>query len=95
MTKADDRETISEEKILVTSRRFNASITDEPVNSALVKPMPIIAPIKVCELEAGKPKNHVPGFQIIAASSMEKTIARPWVDPIFSNKSVGNIWTMA
>lgn len=75
MTKADDRETISEEKILVTSRRFNASITDEPVNSALVKPMPIIAPIKVCELEAGKPKNHVPGFQIIAASSMEKTIA--------------------
>lgn len=52
---------MSEEKILVTSRRFNASITDEPVNSALVKPMPIIAPIKVCELEAGKPKNHVPG----------------------------------
>ncbi len=49
-------ETISEEKILVTSRRFNASITDEPVNSALVKPMPIIAPIKVCELEAGKPE---------------------------------------
>ena len=33
-------------------------------------------PIKVCELEAGKPKYQVPRFQIIADSSSEKTTLR-------------------
>lgn len=56
---------------------FNASTIDESVTTALTKPTPIIAPISVCELDAGKPKYHVPKFQIIAASNSENTIASP------------------
>lgn len=54
-------ETISEAKIPMTFGMLSASTTDVPVISALVKPMPIIAPISVWELEAGKPKYQVPG----------------------------------
>ena len=32
-------------------------------------PTPIIEPISVCELEAGRPNHQVPRFQIIAATS--------------------------
>lgn len=87
-------EIISEEKILVILCRFNVFIIDELVNSVLVKLMLIIVLIKVCELEVGKLKNYVFRFQIIVVSSMEKIIVRLWVDFIFSNKLVGNIWIM-
>ena len=40
-------------------------------------PTPMIEPTMVCELEAGKPKYHVPRFQIIAAMSRANTIAKP------------------
>ena len=56
---------------------FNASTIDESVTIAFVKPIPMIAPISVCELDAGIPKYHVPKFQIMAANSNEKTMARP------------------
>lgn len=49
-------ETISEPKIPMTFGMFSASTTDVPVIRALVKPIPMIAPIRVCELEAGRPK---------------------------------------
>ena len=88
-------ETISEAKIPMTFGMLSASTTDVPVIRALVKPMPIIAPISVWELEAGNPKYQVPRFQMIAASSMENTIASPCEDPMLSRRSVGNICTMA
>src|ERR1035438_5517795 len=44
-------------------------------------PTPIIEPINVCELEAGRPKYHVPKFQMIAATSKAKTIANPALLP--------------
>ena len=47
-------------------------------------------PIKVCELEAGKPKYQVPRFQIIADSSSEKTMANPAADPTFRINSTGS-----
>ncbi len=74
---------------------FSASTSEVPVISALVKPIPMIAPMSVCELEAGSPKYQVPRFQMMAASSMEKTMARPWAEPTFNSRSVGNICTMA
>ena len=39
----------------------------------LRKPMPIIEPINVCELDAGIPKYQVPKFQTIPERSMPKT----------------------
>lgn len=86
---------MSEPKILITFGMLSASTTDVPVIIALVKPMPIMAPISVWELDAGNPKYQVPRFQIIAASNMEKTIARPCAEPMLSRRSVGSICTMA
>lgn len=80
----------------ITDRGPNADSPKEGKNETKIFVTPDFAPLLMTiRVQNGKPKNHVPRFQIIAASSMEKTIARPWVDPIFSNKSVGNIWTMA
>ena len=55
----------------------------------------MIAPISVWELEAGRPKYQVPRFQMIAANSMEKTMANPCAELTFNNRSVGSKWTMA
>ena len=44
-------------------------------------PTPIIEPIKVCELDAGKPKYQVPTFQMIAAINNANTIAKPALLP--------------
>src|SRR5262249_39361959 len=51
-----------------------------PVRAAIIwlaMPTPIIEPIKVCELEAGRPKYQVPRFQRIAATNRANTIAKP------------------
>ena len=88
-------EMISEAKIPITFGMLSASTTEVPFISALVKPIPIMAPISVWELDAGRPKYQVPRFQIIAASNMENTMARPCDDPILSSRSVGSICTMA
>ena len=37
----------------------------------------MIEPMSVCELDEGRPKYHVPRFQMIAATSSAKTIANP------------------
>ncbi|MOA69338.1 hypothetical protein D3C78_1974690 [compost metagenome] len=65
------------------------------VTNALVKPTPIMAPIRVWELEAGNPRYQVPRFQIIAANNMEKTMANPCAELTFNNRSVGSRCTMA
>ena len=44
-------------------------------------PTPMIQPIKVCELEAGRPKYQVPRFYIMAAISSANTIAKPALLP--------------
>src|ERR1700722_12343548 len=53
-------------------------------------PTPIIEPIKVCELEAGNPSHHVPRFQMMAATSSAKTIAKPALLPTCKINSTGN-----
>ena len=44
-------------------------------------PTPMIDPIRVCELEAGRPKYQVPTFQMIAAINSANTIAKPALLP--------------
>src|SRR5258708_20510459 len=55
----------------------------------LAKPTPRIEPIRVWELEAGKPRNHVPRFQIMEETRSAKTIAKPAPVPTLSTSSTG------
>src|SRR6202046_778246 len=55
----------------------------------LARPTPMIAPISVCELDAGRPRYHVPRFQMMAESSSAKTMANPAPEPTFSTSSTG------
>src|SRR5579862_634784 len=55
----------------------------------LAKPTPMMAPIKVCELDAGRPRYHVPRFQMIAENSSANTIANPAPEPTLSTNSTG------
>src|SRR6516164_11702710 len=60
-----------------------------PCSSALAMPTPMIEPIKVCELEAGRPRYHVPRFQMIAAIRSANTIANPAELPTCKINSTG------
>src|SRR5271166_2729936 len=60
----------------------------------LAMPTPMIEPISVCELEAGSPIHHVPRFQMIAAISKAKTIAKPAEEPTCRINSTGSSETM-
>src|SRR5262245_13027539 len=60
-----------------------------PARTELAKPTPIIEPINACELDAGRPKYHVPTFQIMADSKRENTMAKPAADPTFKTSSAG------
>src|ERR1700749_4166669 len=64
------------------------------LNSEFMRPTPTIEPIRVCELDAGRPRYHVPTFQMIADNSSEKTIAKPAPDPTLITSSTGNNATM-
>ncbi len=50
----------------------------------------MMEPTSVCELDAGKPKYHVPTFHMMAEISSEKTMAKPALDPTFNTNSTGN-----
>src|ERR1700734_3678409 len=58
-------------------------------------PTPMIEPIRVCELEDGRPKYQVPRFQMIAATNRAKTMANPALLPTCKINSTGNRETMA
>ena len=49
----------------------------------------MIDPIKVWELEAGRPKYQVPRFQMIAAISSANTMAKPAPEPTCRMSSTG------
>src|SRR5579885_2132385 len=61
-----------------------------PESQELARPTPIMAPISVCELEAGRPRYQVPRFQRMAEISKAKTIAKPAPDPTLSTSSTGS-----
>ena len=57
-------------------------------------PTPMIEPISVCELEAGRPRYQVPRFQMIAAISSANTMAKPALLPTCRISSTGSSETM-
>ena len=61
-----------------------------PCSSALVMPTPMMEPIKVCELDAGRPKDQVPRFQMIAAINSANTMAKPAPLPTCRINSTGS-----
>ncbi len=88
-------EMISDRPMSMALPQFTPMPTGRPVSRALARPTPRIAPISVCELEAGMPKYQVPRFQTMAATSMEKTMARLRPLSRLSSSSTGSRWTMA
>src|SRR3984957_7841589 len=60
----------------------------------LAIPTPIMEPIRVWELDAGRPNHQVPRFQIIAATSKAKTMAKPALPPTCRINSTGSSETM-
>ena len=57
---------------------------------AFITPTPMIEPIKVCELDAGKPKAQVPRFHRMAAINSANTMANPALLPTWRINSTGN-----
>src|SRR5262245_37311090 len=50
----------------------------------------MIEPMSVCELDAGRPSHQVPRFQMIAANSSAKTMAKPALVPTCNISSTGS-----
>src|SRR5271154_184043 len=69
-------------------------VPSRPRSRALAMPTPMIDPIKVCELDAGRPNHQVPTFQMIAAINRANTIAKPALLPTCRISSTGNSDTM-
>ena len=46
-------------------------------------------PMRVCELEAGRPKYQVPTFQMMAEMRRENTMAKPGAEPTWITNSTG------
>ena len=55
-----------------------------------IMPTPMIEPIKVCELDAGRPKYQVPKFQTMAEISKANTMANPAAEPTLRTSSTGS-----
>src|SRR5665213_3803512 len=64
------------------------------LKSEFMRPTPTMEPIKVCELDAGRPRYQVPRFQMIADSRSENTIAKPAPEPTLMTSSTGSNATM-
>src|ERR1700733_1640445 len=60
-----------------------------PCNNALVMPTPITDPMSVWELDAGRPNDQVPRFQMIAAINSANTMAKPALLPTCRINSTG------
>ena len=80
--------------ILVTWSQSTPEVPSWPRISALATPTPTIEPISVCELEAGRPSDQVPRFQMIAAINSANTIAKPALEPTCRMSSTGSSETM-
>ena len=50
----------------------------------------MIEPMSACELDAGRPRYQVPRFQMIAANSSAKTMAKPALVPTCNISSTGS-----
>ena len=84
----------SELPIFVTWPQSTPDVPSCPRIIALATPTPTIEPISVCELEAGRPSDQVPRFQMIAEISSANTIAKPALEPTCMMSSTGSSETM-
>ncbi len=73
--KPNSGESSSALPIFVTWLQSTPAVPSWPRSIALATPTPTIEPIRVCELEAGRPSHQVPRFQMIAEISSANTIA--------------------
>src|ERR1700727_2128002 len=80
--------------ILAACDQSTPEVPSRPRISALVMPTPMIDPIRVCELEAGRPKYQVPTFQMMAAINSANTMAKPAPLPTCRINSTGSSDTM-
>src|SRR5215831_2823273 len=86
--------TIGDTRRAVNTSWVFAQLTPSPKTwpgdiSELASATPIIEPINVCELEAGRPRYQVPTFQMIADIKSANTIANPAPEPTFRTSSTG------
>ena len=65
-----------------------------PCMSWLATPTPMMEPIMVCELEAGRPRHQVARFQRMAAMRRAKTMAKPEPELTLRMSSTGSRLTM-
>src|SRR5215475_13207297 len=93
-TKPKSGERSSDQPISVALLQSTPEVPSWPCSMALATPTPMIEPINVCELEAGRPRYQVPRFQMIAAINNANTIAKPAALPTWSMSSTGSSDTM-
>src|SRR5262245_20442419 len=79
----------SDQPISIALVQSTPDVPSCPFIKALATPTPIIEPISVCELDAGKPSHQVPRFQMIAAISSANTMAKPAPVPTCRISSTG------
>ena len=77
-------------KTLVTWSQSTPAVPELPCMSWLAMPTPMMEPIRVWELEAGRPSHQVPRFQMMAAMSRAKTMAKPAPLPTWRMSSTGS-----
>src|SRR5262245_10314576 len=75
--------------ISVALAQSTPDVPSRPRINALATPTPMMEPIRVCELEAGRPRYQVPRFQMMAAMSNANTIAKPAALPTCKMSSTG------
>ena len=83
-------ETSSDSSTFRTCTQLSPATMPWPDMIALASPTPRIEPIRLCELETGKPMYQVPRFQTMAEMSRAKIIANPRPEPTFSTSSTGS-----
>src|ERR1700741_375480 len=66
------------------------AVPSRPCMMAFITPTPMIEPISVCELDAGRPNAEVPRFQMMAAINSANTMAKPALLPTWRINSTGN-----
>ena len=89
MVKPKRGETRRDKPMSVTLPQLTPSPNLWPGSIEFATPTPMIAPISVCELDAGKPRYQVPRFHRIADRSSASTIARPAPTPLETSSSTG------
>src|SRR5580704_5322352 len=80
--------------ILLACAQSTPLVPERAFMSWLAIPTPIMEPIKVCELDAGRPNHQAPRFHIMAATKSANTMANPAPDPTCKISSTGSSETI-